>query len=256
LHRAGYAACGLDWTFTTRDVPPGGLADFVAGLDGSWRGLAVTMPHKEAALALGTPDEVARLVGAANTVVFDADTVRVYNTDVPGAVQALAAHGIHTVTDAVIVGAGATARSLVAALARIGLQWLIVLARRPEPAAALRDFALSLGVKGVEVAELTARTVPLPPTDLLVSTLPGEALTPYIPEHLSDLLPDVGAVFDVSYDPWERPLLELASAFGMPTVDGLDLLAGQAVSQFQLFTGYEVEFDVLRNAGLAALAER
>ncbi|MDR0436594.1 MAG: shikimate dehydrogenase [Propionibacteriaceae bacterium] len=247
LHRAGYAAVGLDWAFDAYDVPPDTLAAFVAKLDDTWRGLAVTMPHKEVALTLGTPDQAAAQVGAANTLVFESDGVQVRNSDIPGALQALATRGIDAVSDAVIVGAGATSRSIVAALARIGLKRLTVLARRPEQAWGALRLAETLGV--------TAKAAPIGPhpgTDLLVSTLPRDAVAAYV----ADLVPGAGAVFDVAYHPWERPLLDAARTSGVPTIDGLDLLAGQAAIQFQLLTGCEVSFGLLREAGLAELAER
>ena len=58
LHRAAYAELGLDWTYDRFEVTTDGLADFVAGLDSSWRGLSLTMPLKEAVLDLGSVDRV------------------------------------------------------------------------------------------------------------------------------------------------------------------------------------------------------
>ncbi len=72
LHRAAYAALGLDWTYDAHRVPAGGLAAFLAGLGAEWRGLSLTMPLKREAMAL--VDEVtdrARLAGAVNTLVLD-----------------------------------------------------------------------------------------------------------------------------------------------------------------------------------------
>jgi shikimate dehydrogenase len=70
LHRAAYAALGLDWTYERFEVSADGLAGFVAGLDSSWRGLSLTMPLKEAVLELGEVEPVARLAGAGNTLIL------------------------------------------------------------------------------------------------------------------------------------------------------------------------------------------
>ena len=70
IHAAAYAHLGLDWSYGRVELQPGGFADFVNGLDDSWRGLSVTMPLKEVAAECGIPDEDVRLTGVANTVVF------------------------------------------------------------------------------------------------------------------------------------------------------------------------------------------
>ncbi|MDP3893235.1 shikimate dehydrogenase, partial [Nocardioides sp.] len=70
LHRAGYAATGLDWSYDAHRVSVGGLPAFLAGLDASWRGLSLTMPLKREAVPLVTrASERARLAGAVNTLL-------------------------------------------------------------------------------------------------------------------------------------------------------------------------------------------
>src|ERR1700754_3550431 len=88
LHRAGYAAVGLDWEYDAVRLAEDELEDFLAGLDDGWRGLSLTMPLKRRALALATTvTERARLAGAANTLVLeDGAVVLADNTDLPGAV--------------------------------------------------------------------------------------------------------------------------------------------------------------------------
>jgi len=89
LHRAAYAELGLDWTYGRYEMSESGLADFVAGLDSSWRGLSVTMPLKVAVLDLGEADPVAQRAGAGNTLILSDQGNRVYNTDVGGLVWAV-----------------------------------------------------------------------------------------------------------------------------------------------------------------------
>lgn len=70
LHRAAYAALGLDWRYEPFEVPDGDLPGFAATFGQGWRGLSVTMPHKKAALALADVREpLAETVGAANTLL-------------------------------------------------------------------------------------------------------------------------------------------------------------------------------------------
>jgi shikimate dehydrogenase len=246
IHRAAYRYLGLDWSYQGFDVPPGGLAEFVAGLGSAWRGLSVTMPHKAALLEFGAPDEFAALTGAANTLILDAEP-KVYNTDIPGAVQAMRARGIEGIEEAIVLGAGSTAKSLLVALSSIGVRQVRV---------QLRD--LARGVFLVELADQLGVEIEFSPlglaeeTALLVNTLPPGVADPFA----EALVVGADAVFDVSYDPWPTRLAGLAQAAGLRLVSGLDLLCAQALGQIELMTGHSVPVESLLKAAEAELAAR
>lgn len=251
MHRAAYEQLGLDWTYDAVDVEPGGLTRFVAGLDASWRALSITAPHKDDAVAFGEPDDVVELTGAANTWVRGVgsdgrDLVR--NTDVPGYGVAFAAHGVRDVASALLVGNGATARSALVGLARLGVGRITVLARRPERAVDLVALAERLGVR----AEVVRLGEVAPEADLLVSTVPAEGPAAHA-EQLVGLAP---VVFDSVYDPWPTPLAAAAERRGRLVLNGLDLLAGQAVEQVRWMTGGQVGFELLRSAAQDAIGAR
>lgn len=247
LHRAAYAQLGLDWDYGRYEVIADELADFVASCGPEWRGLSMTMPLKEAALSLGEVDEVARLAGAGNTLVFEADgSRRVFNTDVGGLVNALAAGGVGVVSRAVILGAGATARSTLVSLARLGASEVTVLARTPAKAAALAPLAETLDVR----LSIQPWEEPIRPTDLLVSTVAAGAADARA-EELAELS---AAVFDVIYHPWPTPLAQAAVARERVVLNGLDLLVHQAVLQIELMTGSSIPPALLYEAGHTALA--
>ena len=249
LHRAAYRALGLDWTYEAVDVEPGGLAGFVAGLSREvWRGLSVTMPHKPDLVPLGEPDDVVRRTGVANTLVLDPGGDRVYNTDVPGFARACRAHEVTRAERMLLVGNGATAVSVLVAAAGMGLRELTVVAREPSRAGRLLGLAQALGVAAT-VRELGAG---VPDADLLASTVPASALA----THAAELAGRAEVVFDVVYDPWPTPLALAGEARGGVVINGLDLLAGQAVDQVRLMTGGEVGFELLRSAGAAELRAR
>jgi shikimate dehydrogenase len=269
LHRAAYDALGLDWSYDAVEVGESGLAEFLGGLDGSWRGLSLTMPLKRRLMdLLGPTDEVdrwARLAGAANTLVLGPSRPHTLggggarlaaNTDVPGAMVALRAAG--PVGRAVVLGGGATAGSVLLALAEIGCGSATVLARSPERAAdAVAAAGRHPAGMRVEVAELPSEGSPpgdaFRRVDLLVSTIPAAAQT----APLVAALADVPAVFDVVYDPWPTPLAAAALASGRTLVSGLDLLVEQAALQVALMTGAtEVPVAAMREAGERALAAR
>ncbi|MFL6089785.1 MAG: shikimate dehydrogenase [Aeromicrobium sp.] len=236
MHRAAYAALGLDWTYEPFEVEAGALADFVDGLDSSWVGLSVTAPLKrEAAAHAVTRSAVVASLGVANTLIGGPDGWHAVNTDVPGAVAALRERGISSVSSVRFLGGGATVDSLLVAVRELGAADVEVLVRDP---AKLRP---SDGVTVRRLGEPIDGQV-----DLLISTVP----TPAVPD---DAVASADAVFDVVYDPWPTPLASAASDAGLPVVTGLDLLAHQATLQVELMTGEAVGPDVLRAAALAAL---
>ncbi len=135
IHRAGYRINGLDWSYEAILVVPGTLPEFVASLtDPGWVGLSVTAPHKKDLLGLGEPDSISLMVQGGNTILLGEEP-RVYNTDVPGFIKAWRNRGLEGVSTAVIVGNGATARSLLVALSGLSVREVTVLARVPSRAA-------------------------------------------------------------------------------------------------------------------------
>jgi shikimate dehydrogenase len=251
LHRAGYAALGLDWTYAAQRVAAGGLAGFLAGLSGEWRGLSVTMPLKREALSLvDTLSEDARLTGAVNTVVLSPGRREGHNTDVAGAVAAIRERYAGQPRTAAVLGGGATATSVALALAGLGAERIDLLVREPRRA---------LPASALEAAPYGPRVVVGPlddPTpvvaDLVVSTIPVGAQTPKRVARCGE----VPVVFEVVYDPWPSPLARAARESGRTLVTGLDLLVHQAALQFELFTGRPAPLAEMREAGELALAAR
>lgn len=248
IHRAAHRWLGLDWDYEAVDVEPGGLAAFIEGLDDQWRGLSVTMPHKVDLVTMGETDETVRLLGVANTWVRDGGHTLVRNTDVTGAAAAMASRGVDAPNRVVVLGAGATARSVLAATVRAGAREAVVASRSVERSRRTLDLADRLGVQ----VSWTPIDEVRPDCDLLVSTVPARAVS----DRAEDLVAGAAAVFDVIYDPWPTPLTAAARRAGRPTVDGLDLLACQALDQVRLMTGREVPGELLRSAAQNGLEER
>ncbi|MGA8847945.1 MAG: shikimate dehydrogenase [Nocardioides sp.] len=254
LHRAGYDALGLDWSYDAVRVPSGGLARFFAE-GGRWRGLSLTMPLKREVLAFG--DEVterARTAGAANTVVFDDGRLLLDNTDRPGAVAAVSERFTGQVTEVSILGAGATAASLGLALCDLGARTVRVFSREQGRAAQTIGAVLA-HESGPEViwADL-ARVGAGTRLDgsVIVSTIPAEAQG----KALVAACGEVPVIFEALYDPWPTPLAATALSSGQVLVSGLDLLVHQAALQFTLFTARAAPLVQMRAAGLAALQAR
>jgi len=249
LHRAAYAQLGLtDWSYERFELSEDQLPGFVADRDPSWRGLSLTMPLKVVALQLGEVDELAALVGAANTLVFTAAGPRVYNTDVGGLVSALRGAGVQRAERVTILGSGATARSSLVSVARLGARAVSLVARDPAKAERLRPLAEALGVS------LHARrwADALPHGDVVISTVTAGAAD----DRAAEVAASAPVIFDAIYDPWPTALAQAAELAGRTVVNGLDLLVGQAVLQIELMTGHQVSADVLLAAGRAELDAR
>ncbi|WP_405059868.1 shikimate dehydrogenase [Kribbella sp. NBC_01505] len=233
MHRAAYAELGLDWRYDAFEVGEDELRGFVASLGDDVRGLSLTMPLKRVALDLvDTVDPIAELIGAANTMLFEADGSRsAHNTDVPGLVNAFAERGITVADSAIVVGGGATAASTLAALRSMKVSEVTVVVRDRSRADRLLDLAAELGLR-TSVADFSQieRTGGF---DLCVSTVPGGAIDPWV-EHFANVAP---VVFDVAYHPWPTQLAIAAHRIGTELLNGLDLLVHQATLQVEMMTG-------------------
>lgn len=278
MHRAAYRGLGLDWSFDAVDVASDGLADFMAGLDESWRGLAVTMPHKQELAGLGEPDELVRLLGVANTWVRTTSGPVVRNTDAPGVCDVLRQAGVHRVSSVTVLGAGATARSVLAGATRLGVRSATIVSRSRVRSQQTLALASALGV----TAHWQPLDEPLASADLLVSTLPrqafdegehrppdfaggehrspgtdeGEHRSPGTTLRASRAVTCAPVVFDVVYDPWPPVLLDLARQENKVCIDGLDLLAAQGRRQVEIMTGQHVAMTTMRQAARTELARR
>lgn len=264
IHQAAYRHLGLEWRYTAHEVDEAGLATFVASLDASWRGLSLTMPLKRVAFDVADDvSELARTVGAANTLVRDDDdSWFADNTDVPGVVEALRERGAGSPVGVCVWGGGATAASVLAALAVIDAGPAHVHARSAQRAQPALSVARALGYEathaGWEVtpacagADLTVNTAPAGAIDRFTKMLvsPADAGPgPTAPAALR-------ALFDVIYDPWPTPLAAAWATAGGTVVGGVDLLVHQALGQVRLMTGHDVPVTVLREAAETALASR
>ena len=244
MHNAALAAVGLaGWRYQLLPVPPERLADTVRALPAAgFRGVNVTIPHKQAALALA--DEAtarASAIGAANTLSFEAGRIVADNTDAPALIAGLpfSAAG----KTALVLGAGGSARAAVWALTDAGAAEVRVWNRTPERAARL---CAELG--GTSVATAVA-------SDLLVNcTSSGldasEAMFKSLPVDADDLI-GYRCVIDLVYSRSETPLVAAALARAIPVLDGLEILVGQGALSFERFTRRPAPVDVMRSAARA-----
>ncbi len=246
IHNYWIGKYGIEGEYRREAVPPEQFASFVRELrQRGYVGANVTLPHKEAVLALSEPDDRTRAVGAANTLWFDGDTLRSTNTDVEGFLANLdeAAPGWDKKLDnAVVLGAGGSACGVIFGLIERGVTTIRLVNRTLDRAAALQA---RFGDRIVPVA-WNKRNAQLPDAGLLVNTTSlGMTGHPRLSVAL-EKLPKKAVVADLVYSPLLTPLLKKADVLGLRRADGLGMLLHQAVRGFALWFGVvpEVTLDV------------
>ena len=236
IHHYWLRTLGIEGGYSIEAVPPEGFAEFVLHLSAhGFVGANVTIPHKERALALSSPDARARSVGAANTLFYEGGELRSTNTDVEGFIGNLdaSAPGWDAAREALVLGAGGSARAVLFGLIERGIKRVHLANRTMERARALADqFGASVHpVTWDAVGEL------LPRAGLLVnSTSLGMHGQPALELDIGRL-PSDAVVADLVYVPLVTPLLAAARARGLRTADGLGMLLHQAVRGFELWFG-------------------
>jgi shikimate dehydrogenase len=246
MQTAALVAVGLDaeYAYEPLAVEPAAFAETVRGLPAAgFVGANVTIPHKEAALALATEaSEAARAIGAANTLTFGpGGAIRADNTDAPGLLDALGPPPART---ALVLGAGGSARAAAFALREAGAQ-VAVWNRTPARA---RRLAAELGVAAVEVATPAEALVNCTSVGLRdpADTFKNLPLT-------SDQLGWYACVVDLVYRPGGTELLHQAERRGCRCVDGLEILVHQGARSFEIWTGRTAPLDVMRRAARSEL---
>jgi shikimate dehydrogenase len=236
IHNYWLKRYGIAGEYRREAVPPQEFAAFVHSLAArGYVGANVTVPHKEAALALTRPDDRAQAVGAANTLWLDGDILRSTNTDVEGFLDNLDANAPQWdrgLANAVVLGAGGAAHAVVYGLIGRGVGRIIIVNRTRSRAEVLRE---RFGSR-VHVAEWGDAAVWADAGLLVNATTLGMAGQPELPIDVKRL-PGHAVVADLVYVPLRTPLLRAAREHGLRAADGLGMLLHQAVRGFALWFG-------------------
>jgi shikimate dehydrogenase len=241
MQSAALAALGLaDWVYRAIDAAPGAFEMTVRELASvGYAGVNVTVPHKEAALALADEaSEASQQIGAANTLVFDGKKIEAHNTDADGLLASLpdSPRGRRVL----VLGAGGAARAVIWALLWEGAE-VEVWNRTPEKAAAL---CAELG--GAAITDPAQESY-----EMIVNTtaagLRGEDPFEHLPLEPA-LFAASQTVVDMVYGERRSPLLEAAEGAGAAAIDGLEILVQQGARSLEIWTGREPDLDVMRRA--------
>lgn len=269
MQNAAFAAAALDWVYLAFDVPPDELGRAIAGAKAlGFCGLNITVPHKVHALELVDElDKWARLWGAINTIVFEAETTSgsrcpIWAVD-PDAVREVRARGFNTDADGfirsvredlalefrgarvLVLGAGGAGRVIAMRIAAEGVAELYLVNRTRARAEAVAaeihahwpEVKVELGYPAAEVDLLVnATSLGMNPND----PLPLD--TGQYPVRLAR------AVYDLVYRPPETGLIRLAHEAGVRAVNGLGMLLYQGALAFELWTGRAAPVETMRKA--------
>lgn len=232
-----------EWSYGAIDVEPADLEATVSGLpELGFAGVNVTVPHKEAALALADRAGAgASEIGAANTLIFEGGSTRAENTDAPGVTNAIGELAPGTL--ALVLGAGGAARAVLWALLGLGAEvsvWNRTRARAetmvgdlggkvdPDPQTSSFDLIVNASAAGLG-GEDTIAELPLDPTRFRSGQ----------------------TVVDMVYGSEPGPMLAAAASQGARTIDGLEILVRQGALSLEIWTGREAPLDVMRAAARA-----
>lgn len=245
MQNTAFAAVGYNGIYVALESEH--IAPAIDGLRSfGFRGASITLPHKIAVMEL--LDKLAGdavKINAVNTVVNNNGSLTGYNTDGPGAVQALAEKAVIKDAEVTILGAGGAARAIGFGVVAEGGRVTIV----NRSTAAGEKLAYDLGGNFLPLSECHRIQCEVMVNATSVGMKPDIAAMP-VPE--STLQKDM-VVMDIVYNPLQTMLLKKAAEIGCITVDGVSMLVNQGAKQFELWTGRKAPTEIMRMAVLAEL---
>lgn len=248
MHNAAFNALNMDWTYVAFDVEPSNLKSAIDGARSlNIKGLNVTIPHKiEVMKYLDEIDEVARLIGAVNTIDFR--NMKGYNTDGIGAVKAIEEVTSIKNKNVVVAGAGGASRAISFYIAKYGAESITILNRNVDKASNLaKDINLIDDVKPDSISQINDY---VREADILIDTTPV-GMHPNVDADAivgaEDMHEDL-VVFDAVYNPNETALIKQAIKANAKPVYGIKMLLYQGAESFKIWTGQNPPVDVMEDA--------
>ncbi|WP_292881857.1 shikimate dehydrogenase [Methanobrevibacter sp. UBA188] len=251
MHNAAFDALNMDYAYVAFDVNPNDLKSAIEGAESlNIKGFNVTIPHKVDVMQyLDDLDEVARLIGAVNTIDFK--NLKGYNTDGIGAVKAIEEVTSIKNKNVVVAGAGGASRAISFYIAKYGAESLTILNRNEAKAESLASDVSDSGLIG-EVAYDSINAIGnyMEGADVLIDTTPL-GMHPNISDEpivKADMMDEDLVVFDAVYNPNETVLIKEAIKANAKPVYGIKMLLYQGAESFKIWTGKTAPVDVMEKA--------
>lgn len=252
LHRTAGQLTGLDVTYDRLIPKDMGLSFdevFELARTSGFRGINITYPYKEVVTSKVTvSDPLLRGIGTVNTVVFDSDGPKGFNTDYTGFMNAYrSVRGTKQPGVVCLIGTGGVGKAVAFGLIGLGAQAIHCVDLDPAKAASLADTLVALGsqtrievfgdaVAAVDGADGIINCTPLGMVGIGGSPLPDDAMQ------------GAAWVFDAVYTPVDTQFLQDAQRAGLTVISGYELFFGQGVDAWKIFTGIEIDHAALRIA--------
>jgi len=253
MHNAAFKHLNLDYIYVPYHVKKESLGNSISGAKAlNIKGLNVTIPHKtEVIKYLDVLDKPAELIGAVNTIKFDDDEAKGYNTDGIGAVRSIEEVNSVKNKKVIILGAGGAARAVSFQILIDGAESLVIGNRTPENALKLqKDLIkkLNADVKTIDLGEELKKE--LLNADILINTTPIGMYPNIDQEPLvkAEMMCKDLICNDIVYNPLKTGLLKEAEKAGAKTVSGIKMLIYQGMESFKIWTGVNPPLDVFENA--------
>lgn len=253
MHNAAFKALNMDSRYHAFKVNAQKLEVAIKGAQAlGMKGINLTVPLKEKALEFVESDPLAKTIGAINTINFEEDRIRGYNTDGIGAQKALIDAGVKLKhSNVLIVGAGGASRAISFQLANSGSNVTIANRSAQRAIELAKDVASVGNVTGCGTDNLQFL---IQQSDILINcTTVG--MHPHSDNSIA-LAKDMHkglTVFDIVYNPLETKLLSEAKKAEIPAVSGVMMLVYQGAEAFKIWTGFEPPIDIMKNAVMEAL---
>jgi shikimate dehydrogenase len=236
LHNIAYDFLKINAEYTRYEVESGDLPKFLA-LHPELNSLSLTMPLKEEALKITDAiSPISNQIKSGNTLSKKDGKWSLTSTDVEGFLMALAANNVKLSESIVILGSGATARAVAAAIdsdKSIQSRQIHIIHRNPD-----RESGMRLAAPSSElIFHSWDSSKLLNEVSLVVNTSPAGAADVFC----ADLSKPVGVYFEALYNPWPTALLKKFNDLGQETIDGIELLVHQGISQIEIFSGVKVD---------------
>lgn len=257
LYETAFKQTGLDGTYELLPTKSEDLINRIKQLRrDKFFGFNVTIPHKvPTTLFLSRYDQFINVVGAVNTVKIEEDSSLIgYNTDVLGFCYPIKDKNFEG-KKAAVLGTGGAARAIIAGLNELKISKIDFYTRNVinsrDTINLFREKFPNIEIKAVQNSMMQN----LEDVDILVNTTPVgmknfDEDNCIVSDEAMDSLKDDSIIYDIVYNPLKTPLILKADKFNKNYICGLDMLVAQACYAFQIWTGIEPDFHMLKNAAL------
>ena len=249
IHNAAYRQLNLECTYIAYKIPTGELKSGIESLKSiKISGFNVTVPHKiEIMKFLDDVDESCKLIGAANTIVNDNDSLKGYNTDMDGFLEPIKNRDISIKDSSILlIGAGGASRAIITGFAKEHAKKITIINRTKQKAEELAKFSRELGVESdiVSIDEVE-KLNELYNLVVNASSLGLKSEPNIIP---TKLITDKTVVYDIVYKPVNTELIKIAKKKNAKIIYGYEMLLGQATRSFEIWLKQKAPYDAMKKA--------